>query len=401
MNVKKLLFFFIILFFLTVFALTIFAQETGDLEVDYPIYKNLTPENIESTSMELYVKYIFNISFGIAGIISFLVLIYAGFGYLNSAGDPKKMSESKKRIFSVFLGLGILISSYLLLITINPDITIFNLPDLEKIIFPSGQTISPGPIRLGLLGAIKEIGVLGKISIEKIDNTANYIFSSTLQCLCINAKSLCLCEGGGKNDQCLPKTCYVGRDNSGHPCRDYKEIKKNQELAIFWLTELINYQNRASAEINNLKKDILDIIGPQIAYYQKIIPTQTNQMIIDNLKTKMRALQEEKILKQDLIIELFEFITLIDLLKEPVKKISELPEQCAIDTPTKCNAQCLPVSACHDTYVGCMSVCFGINPCPLIDIGITYGKIDLIQRAINASTDDIISIVEEIRRIKE
>lgn len=402
MGIKKSLLLFIFLTILAVLPLVVFAQDSKErgLEIDYLAHEEFTPTTIESTPIGEYIKYIFNISFGIAGIIGFLVLIYAGFGYLTSTGDPKKMSESKKRIISVFLGLGILISSYLLLITINPDITIFNLPSLEEIIFPPKQTISPGPINSELLGTVKEIGVLGKISIEKTDNAANYIFSSTLQCLCVNAKSLCLCEGGGENDRCLPKTCYVGRDNSGHPCRDYREIKKNQELIIFWLNELIGYQNRASAEIDNLKKDILDIIGPQIAYYQKIIPTQTNQAIIDNLNLKLKNLQKEKVLKQDLISELFKFITLIDFLKTPVKEISELPEQCAVDTPTKCNAKCLPGSACHDTFIGCMSICFGVNPCPFVDIGVTYGKIDLIQKAISSSTEEIVSIVEKIRELK-
>ncbi len=73
-----------------------------------------------------YIKYIFNFSIGIAGLIAFLTMVYGGFRYLTSAGNPSAMSDANSQIFASLIGLVILFGSYLLLTTINPQLVVIN-----------------------------------------------------------------------------------------------------------------------------------------------------------------------------------------------------------------------------------------------------------------------------------
>ncbi|GAI38764.1 unnamed protein product, partial [marine sediment metagenome] len=58
--------------------------------------------------------------------------VYGGFLYLISAGAPVKMIAAKDQITGGILGLVILLSSYLILTTINPQLAIFGI-DIPKI----------------------------------------------------------------------------------------------------------------------------------------------------------------------------------------------------------------------------------------------------------------------------
>lgn len=128
------LFFSIIIILLSSFSInpaSVFAQRR--LEVDYPEIEGTKPEEV-TTSIPDYVKYIFNFALWISGFIALAVLIYAGFIYFTSTGNPEKLKDAKDRIVYAFLGLVILFGSYLLLISINPDLVVFRLKTLAPII---------------------------------------------------------------------------------------------------------------------------------------------------------------------------------------------------------------------------------------------------------------------------
>lgn len=97
----------------------------------------------ETTSPLLpdYVKYIFNFAIGIAGLVAFGCLIYGGVRHLTSAGDPSATGDAKDQIFAGLIGLVVILGSYLLLTTINPQLIVIN-PTLV----PSGlaTTTMPG-----------------------------------------------------------------------------------------------------------------------------------------------------------------------------------------------------------------------------------------------------------------
>lgn len=124
MNKKIILFFLLIAFlFSGTFSLA-FATE-----VDLPGWD---PEAVERKGLlPKYIRWLFNFSIVIVGLVAFGALVYAGFSYLTSAGNPTKISDAKDRIFAAFLGLVILLSSYLILTTIDPHLVILKAPEIE------------------------------------------------------------------------------------------------------------------------------------------------------------------------------------------------------------------------------------------------------------------------------
>ena len=105
-----------------------FTLSQRELELQYP---EIGGETITATtSIPGFIKYIFNLSIIIAVIISIGVLILAGFLYLTSTGKPEQLKEAKSRIFYGFLGLIILLGSYLILQTVNPQLTVLEIKQL-------------------------------------------------------------------------------------------------------------------------------------------------------------------------------------------------------------------------------------------------------------------------------
>ncbi|MEA3292859.1 MAG: pilin, partial [Patescibacteria group bacterium] len=103
----------------------VFAQE-----VEYPQIK----QGMETpSSFETFAKYVFNFIVVCSGLIALAALMWGGFKYLTSMGEPKRMEQGKKQILYGFLGVIILLGSYVILATINPQLTIFNLEKLKKV----------------------------------------------------------------------------------------------------------------------------------------------------------------------------------------------------------------------------------------------------------------------------
>ena len=129
-NTNKKLFLFV--FFAIVFLLE--ACSVFALEVDLPgLSSNPTvPE---------YLKYFFNLGIGLAGGLAILTMVIGGFHYLVSFGMGKVTSAGKDWIKSGITGLLILACSYLIVSTINPQLTFFRLGDLIAIPIPGDNPI--------------------------------------------------------------------------------------------------------------------------------------------------------------------------------------------------------------------------------------------------------------------
>lgn len=90
------------------------------LEIDYPEAGGVKPG--ETTTLPQYITYLFNFSIGIAGIIAFGVLVWSGIKILTSPDQPETIKDARTHIIGAFLGIVILLSSYLILTTINPQL---------------------------------------------------------------------------------------------------------------------------------------------------------------------------------------------------------------------------------------------------------------------------------------
>ena len=106
------------------------AEVISAQEISYP---EIGGEDITSeTGLPGYIKYIFNFVILLGTILAFAVLVYGGVCYLISGGSATLTSEAKSRMLSGIIGLFLLLSCYLVLTTINPELAIFQLEDLES-----------------------------------------------------------------------------------------------------------------------------------------------------------------------------------------------------------------------------------------------------------------------------
>jgi hypothetical protein len=75
------------------------------------------------TNVTGMVKYFYEWGIALGGLVAFISLVIGGFQYLTSMGEPARIREAKDRIYSAFFGLILLLGSWLILNTINPQLT--------------------------------------------------------------------------------------------------------------------------------------------------------------------------------------------------------------------------------------------------------------------------------------
>lgn len=110
------------------------STPVGKLEVSWPNSPMGTSLNDDSKLVDL-IKYLYEWGISLGGFAAFIALIIAGFQYLTSAGNAGKMKDAMDRIKSAGLGLVLLFGSFLILNTINPQLTELKMPTI-----PSGSS---------------------------------------------------------------------------------------------------------------------------------------------------------------------------------------------------------------------------------------------------------------------
>lgn len=124
--------FLIILLLIIFFSLAASAQ--ADTKTIVP-YLELEGAKDPTAGIPQYIRYIFIFSLGLVGIIAFIAMLMAAIGYVTSVGNPQKAAAAKDKIFSALLGMLILLGSYVLLNTINPDLLKFKIEIVgEKVV---------------------------------------------------------------------------------------------------------------------------------------------------------------------------------------------------------------------------------------------------------------------------
>ena len=154
---RKVFWFILIFVFLLTAANFVLAER--QLEINYPEIAGFKPETITKDILPNYIKYIFNFAVTASGLVALAILVYAGILYMVSGGSASKIRAAKEKIGQAALGLAILFGSYLILTTINPQLTFINLPELTKINLVSTST--PAVAEKKILSAVEiPIGVL-------------------------------------------------------------------------------------------------------------------------------------------------------------------------------------------------------------------------------------------------
>ncbi|MEA2092708.1 MAG: pilin [Patescibacteria group bacterium] len=131
---KKILF---LIFFvaLLVSPLLAFGDDPYDpnLEIEYPW---LEDADDETEQVGIYIAFLFEFGVMIVGLILFGTLVYSGFIFMISAGNPEKRSEAIRKILSAFLGAILLLGFYVLINEINPALLQVSLEEPEGIEYP-------------------------------------------------------------------------------------------------------------------------------------------------------------------------------------------------------------------------------------------------------------------------
>ena len=132
-NMKSIKLSFLIIIF-TLLSLPVFAEEQT-LQLNWPTSPGTSRELTADAGIAELVAYLYEWGILVGILIFFGILIYAGLRYLTSAGNPSKMQDAKKRIISGFSGVILLLGSYLILNTINPELTQIReiSPSLERV----------------------------------------------------------------------------------------------------------------------------------------------------------------------------------------------------------------------------------------------------------------------------
>jgi len=100
------------------------------LELVYPKIPGVATPKYVSTSLPDYINYIFRFSVILIGLLIFGALVWSGANYLLSFGNPSKLSDAKQGIWAALLGGMILLGSYLIFNTINPQLLILEPPEI-------------------------------------------------------------------------------------------------------------------------------------------------------------------------------------------------------------------------------------------------------------------------------
>ena len=104
------------------------------LELNYPSFeiRGTRYELSLNTPLNQLVAWLYYFIVMISGFAAFLMLVWAGFQWMTSAGNPTKIGEAKDRLISAVLGLVLILASWLILNTINPELTLLKMPQLQE-----------------------------------------------------------------------------------------------------------------------------------------------------------------------------------------------------------------------------------------------------------------------------
>ena len=121
---------FLTVIYLSAFSVVLAQSSNSNFINGLPKLPGADPSTIDSVGS--FIEYAFQLSLYIVGIAVFINLIYGGAMYLYGAAVPSKKAEAKAKIYNSILGMLLLLSAWLILNTINPDLVknTFTLPGL-------------------------------------------------------------------------------------------------------------------------------------------------------------------------------------------------------------------------------------------------------------------------------
>ena len=401
------------------------------LEVSYPEINNLQPAE---DSPFLYVKYVISFIIWILGFIVFLALLIAGVSFISSAGDPVKLKKAKERLTSLFWGTILLLGSYIIIRTINPQFTTISPPNLQPL--TDGDTLEAETITYEIDPLLRITDLAEKIKEEKgpLNDTLDNLYSQLEDCDCKYTLPMCVCQPyqvGGTTGYCTPQigVCHAGPkhnklknfptgpiivpppEDNEYPvnlCPEDEEIYKNQQEILAFRQRFLYYRQRVITEKNDIYEYKKSYLDPQIDNYEtyfqnldnllnsgkelgvigrKILEAQKYE--VDIKKGYLENERNVKFSSSDSLYNKFEDLKdKLDSLASHLKNLSDKIDKCWENIPTTCRGICLgaghDIRACHSG-----KCCWGGNPCPMREI-------ENEKKAVKDQMVEIFNICEEI-----
>jgi hypothetical protein len=106
----------------TFFILKTESISARELEIHYPTLPGGQVAPTTDADHAAYLSYLFYFAIESVGIIAFVILVYGGVSYLVSAGSVTKMKSARTKIYGGLFGIMIVLGSYLVVRTINPNL---------------------------------------------------------------------------------------------------------------------------------------------------------------------------------------------------------------------------------------------------------------------------------------
>ncbi len=100
------------------------------LEQTYPTIKGETINT--NTDLPGVINYFFNFGIMGGGLAAMVMITIAGFRWTSSAANVHEKQAAMEQIKAGFFGLLLLLASFLILQTINPDLVNLQMPTLTK-----------------------------------------------------------------------------------------------------------------------------------------------------------------------------------------------------------------------------------------------------------------------------
>jgi len=84
-----------------------------------------------------YLVSLYNFLLAAVGIIAMVMIVYGGFRYMTSAGNPATMADAKDIVYSSIIGLALALLSWIIVNTINPELIFTTGPGMPSANLPS------------------------------------------------------------------------------------------------------------------------------------------------------------------------------------------------------------------------------------------------------------------------
>ncbi len=233
---KALLLFILSLILFTSPGKVILSDSAAErpLEIKYPNLPTdiVSPPTTVDTGLPEYVRYVYYLIIAISGFFVVGALVYGGFRYLTSVGNPEATKDAKEQILAALIGGLILLGSWLILHTINPKLVDLNVSPIIPVVPPQFT---------GILLCVKDVNVSGYYAKRKQaeDLTKQFKESKSPQ----QQKSLAeeikkIVTELDKMYQEIKKQCYLVPGKGDVPSEWKGKITKNGGI-VYFITEEI------------------------------------------------------------------------------------------------------------------------------------------------------------------